>query len=186
MSEIDPYYPVNRFVPTACVTEQVGNDVLTFDEDRLQFHTMHELVFQVLQASDGTRSVDQIAALVFGRADTAQQHLTGQALLDLMNAELIAEDPEAKARFFSRRAFGKAAAALLLGGVGLPLVKSITAPDAASALTRCGNGQNTEACGEGIGGCLSCCCCRLSAGLIFCADRIACEGPDGFGPYECI
>jgi hypothetical protein len=162
MTEIDPYHPVARLVPRPCVTEQIGNDVVTLDEERLQYHTMHEQVFQVLRASDGTRSVEEIAALVFGAPHEARVQLTSQALLDLMDAELIVEDRDARARFFSRRAFGKAAAALLVGGAGLPLVKSITAPDAASAATRCGSGAYMAACDNYAGNdCLSCCCCGL-------------------------
>lgn len=135
----------------------------------------------MLRLSDGTRSADEIAARVFGDADRVHRDATGQALLDLMEAGLIAENAEARGRLFSRRAVGKAAAALLLGGVGLPLVKSITAPDAASALTRCGDGGPADPCGPDIGGCQSCCCCFVSPGIVLCADRAACEPT-----YECI
>jgi hypothetical protein len=182
MTENDPYHPAALVVPRSCVTEQVGNDVVTLDEARLHYHTMHEQVFQVLRASDGTRSVEEISALVFGQAAEPHLHLTGQALLDLMDAELIAEDAGARERFFGRRAFGKAAAALLLGGVGLPLVQSITAPDAASAVSRCGPWDYEQSCDKNPGnGCLSCCCCGANgAGAGLCRPEGECTNLGGF------
>jgi hypothetical protein len=178
MTEIDPYHPVARLVPRSCAIEQVGDDVVTLDVERLQYHAMHEQVFQVLRASDGSRSVDEIAAMVFGRSDEPQVDVTKQALLDLMDAELIAEDIDARERFFSRRAVGKAAAALLLGVVGLPLVKSITAPDAASAQTCLAEWGTGTVCTTGDScRCLDGCCCRISAAQAFCATAEAC-GPE--------
>jgi hypothetical protein len=185
MTEYDPYYPVARLVPRSCAIEQVGDDVVTLDEERLQYHSMHEQVFQVLRASDGSRSVDEIAALVFGRSGEPQVDLTNQALLDLMDAELIADDTAARERFFSRRAVGKAAAALLLGAVGLPLVKSISAPDAASAVTRCGSKPIGAGCTTSdTDGCLSCCCCAAATQGI-CQTEEFCSQFSASG-YSCM
>lgn len=166
-------------------TESVGSDIVMFVESgsTMEYHTLANGAHAIWQAADGHRDEAAIAEMVFWDRSELSIARVEAGLVALMDAGLL---ESAEGTTTTRRTVAKLAAAVLLGGIGLPAVVSITAPDAASAATRWGDGKNTESCGDGIGGCLTGCCCRLSPGTIFCADRIACEGPDGFGPYECI
>lgn len=139
-------------------------------EGRLEYHTFSGGAFEVWILLDGLTSLDEIAAQVFpGRRDGLV--LVTMALQQLDGADLLAGS-SARLPAMNRRTAIKAAAA------GLPLVVSISAPYAASAVSRWGSRGPGESCGVGLEGCTTGCCCapNLEAIQGICLDRTYCEG----------
>jgi hypothetical protein len=110
------------------VIEAIGDELLVYDTAVSRAHSLNASAAAVFQACDGTRSVGQIATEC-----GLDEELAELALADLVRFGLVA-DHAGTAQGVSRRAvirrLAVTGAAL---GVGVPAIRSITAPTAAMA-----------------------------------------------------
>lgn len=161
-------------------TAEVGDDVVLFDEQRMQYHELSWDAGAIWTRLDGLRSVEDVSAIVYGdqssenvaRVDHAVQLLAESGLLHGAGAD--------RPSSLDRRTMTRLVVAGVAGVVGLPVVKSITVPDAASAETTflpagqsCGP-QVNGVCAPGL------CCC--AAGQGYCYSPEVCTGAG----YACM
>jgi hypothetical protein len=153
--------------------------------DTMVYHTCSGGTYDIWLAADGERSLEELAALVYGGRSRAAVALAQMAVHELTMAGLMTEDDGDAPSLLSRRRVARLAAAGVLGGVGLPLVKSITAPDAASADTCLAEWDSPHECGAGDScRCFSGCCCQRPGLSAICFDAASCRAA-GSG-YFCI
>ncbi len=129
--------------------ERVGNDLVLFDAETMQYHTLNAVAERIWRACDGVASVASI---------TASTGLPGEVVettvSELGEASLLATPGGGWAVSMNRRRAAKLIAAGVVGAVGVPVVLSITAPDSASAQTQlraCGSGEHQTATGCSLG-----------------------------------
>lgn len=115
--------------------EWVGRDAVVWIGDRMEYHTCVGGSYEVWQLADGTRTEAELAELVFGDRSASSLALVELALDELTMAGLLETGEDGSAAGISRRRAARLAAAGLIGAVGLPAVRSITAPAAADGLT---------------------------------------------------
>lgn len=141
---------------------QIDGDVLALDTNRLIYHTMNQVAFDIWLACDGTRNPSDVhEALLAGHPDLTLDAVN-LGLAELEDAGVLegagdisiaSED----ARQYSRRK-------VLMGGAALvPIIASITAPDASaqnSGTIPLGGSCN---CSSGPTCCRSGCCLELYA-----------------------
>lgn len=122
------------------IVDSIGDELLVYDTSSSRAHSLNAVVAAVWKACDGTRSPEQIAAHT--GLDPAAVEL---ALDNLAEIELISGH---KRTGISRRsalrritvgAAGLTVGAAAAGGVAaaLPVIRSITAPTAAKAVSNC-------------------------------------------------
>lgn len=134
--------PENRRLPRArteeLLVEELGEEVLVYDQRRDRAHCLNRAAALVWRACDGRTTVTDVAARLEGElAVPAGEPVVWMALHRLERARLLAEPvelPAPRARF-SRREVVRALG--IAGGLALalPAVESIVAPLAAQAAT---------------------------------------------------
>jgi hypothetical protein len=156
--------------------EKVGEDRVLFDRSALQYHTLSRDAFMIWRGLNGLRSEEDVAESVYGdRSDVSVARVHHAIALLAENGLLEEVDPEAPS-FLTRRAATKLAAAGLAGMMGLPVVKSITVPDAVSA----GSVDmppipNDRTCPTDLSQpCESDCCCTGGGEYGLCLDSFEC------------
>jgi hypothetical protein len=161
--------------------EQLERELILLDLIESEYHTLSNKAPEIWLASNGQRSVADIAEMVYGDRARASLLLTRIGLRELADAGLMTEGRPALAVMNRRRA-AQLAAAAVLGLVGLPIVTSITVPDSASAISRFGPRGNGDSCGIGLEGCVSGCCCgpTLESTAGTCLDRSFCVNYPAF------
>lgn len=152
------FKPLARSIETYAICSVGDNEILMLDGDRLEYHTLNSSAFGVWQLCDGNRTLREIQHGLFEANSEEGIEIVEQAMTMLDEAGLLASSVQSMSLRRTRRTALKFTAAGLVGSVVLPVVKSITAPDAASAVSRCGDGVTDQPCGE-TSGCISCCCC---------------------------
>jgi hypothetical protein len=148
-------------------SESLGSEIVLFDTERIQYHTLNETANAVWKVCDGLRTPADIAR---------DLELPGEAVelavAELGEAGLLEASQEAfDARVHRRRAL-KLVAAGVIGAVGLPAVTSITVPHAMASVSSCGEPSTVPL--ESPCGCTSeCvftfgekCCCSYSQGQV--------------------
>lgn len=106
-------------------SERVGEDLVLFDDRTMQYHTLNSSAERIWRACDGVATVDVIASAMALSVEVVEI-----TLADLVDASLL-EIPAGSwtVSMERRRAIGLIAAGL----AGIPVTRSITAPEAASA-----------------------------------------------------
>lgn len=157
--------------------ERIGDELLVSDCERSRFHALNEPARRLWEACDGTRSVAELATVVYGNATPESVAVVRDAVRALAESELI---EGCAARSFDRRT-----AIRLIGGsaLALPMIASISFPTPASALTCTPGvtgwiGDYVGCAASGSASCLSCCCCASGPDTGgFChPDPAACNG----------
>lgn len=153
--------PKARPVAEFSVCEIGEGEVILLDIDRLEYHTLNRVAFDIWTLCNGTRNIEAIAATHCGLPQTvAHVALIELAVVELDQAGLIECFTVIEPTFGPRRRLLKLAAAAVVGGLALPTVQSVTAPDSASAVTRCGTRSIGDPCAaDDSAACQSCCCC---------------------------
>lgn len=121
--------------PTRIYSEYLADSVIVLDTDAMHYHSLNRTAADVWTLCDGRRSVRDIASELQLQGIDAPEEAVALAVTELGDAELLqAAPPLGESRVHRRRVL-KLAAAGLIGAGALPLVESITVPDAASAAT---------------------------------------------------
>jgi hypothetical protein len=152
--------------------EWANGDAVMFDCETFEYHTLSREAFELWEAADGARCVDELAMLVFGDATREHVLLTKYLIMELTAAGLLDGDDRDAPGFLTRRKAAKLAVVTLLGGVALPVVDSITAPVSADGISppppppkiipineQCYSTYATGACVEGT------CCCHPASDI---------------------
>jgi hypothetical protein len=119
-----------------------GGEVVLYDDEQMEYHTLSDSAFAVWQLCDGRRTLGDIAADLAWAGIHLPVEAVELAVAELLDAQLLASNQHEPRLRLDRRNALKTAAAAALGGVALPLVSSITAPQSASALSNLGNGAS--------------------------------------------
>jgi hypothetical protein len=122
---------------TGLVVRELPGELVVYDLDRHQAHCLNRTAASVFRGADGTRSLDDLGALLGDGFDRAEREAAVRMALDqLASAELL--DPHAQiepAGGLSRRS------ALRRAGLGaallLPAIASVVAPTPAEAAATC-------------------------------------------------
>ena len=131
--------PVNHARPKrlgeeSFTTTTVDGELLVYDPERQHIHHLNPVASTVWHLCDGQRTVPAIAAAATSElGEPVDDEHVRLALELLENASLIDAGGLVPARR-SRRSFLRKAA---IGGVAVPLIASVTAPDAALASSNC-------------------------------------------------
>lgn len=145
----------------------VGRDtIVLFDCQRTQYHSMNAIAYEVWRLCDGSGTLLDIKEKVEALGHHITTEMFELGIMDLQAAGLLRHQTSelSDSTFVERRRVLKLIAAGFVGGVVLPTVASITAPDSASAISNCGSRSPGDPCSTTPGeGCTSCCCCGTSA-----------------------
>lgn len=124
--------PAARPLGDFCM-ERVGDDVVLYDAETLRYHTLNTMAYDIWRLCDGVRSVEQIGFDL--QRGEIQFEVIDAAIAQLGEAGLLqAPEDHFEARV-PRRKLLKMAVAGAVGAAVLPVVKSVTVPDAAAAAT---------------------------------------------------
>lgn len=124
--------------------EFVGDEAIVFDVERSTYHRMSVETFEIWRSFDG--HVDPIA---IARSFGVPRSTVDMTLRELRDAGLMDETIVIQSSI-DRRTILRRSAAIAAGAAGLPLITSISAPNAASALTTCRySGQCPSGCCQG-------------------------------------
>lgn len=132
------------FVPPAArptsefSTTQVGDDeYVVFDDVRSAYHTLNGPAWEVWQRCDGRKSIVEIEDELDQISLDVPPDWTQLAVEELGNASLLQAPGHQFDPRHTRRRILQTAAGVGVGAVLLPIVKSISAPESASAESRC-------------------------------------------------
>src|SRR3954452_16915698 len=140
------------------VVEEIGDELLVYDLDTDEAHSLDPAAAAIWRACDGTTTPADIAARL--TLDDAAVQATLKHLGDL---NLLTGQAPAVAVTHSRRAvLRRGLVAGAAGAVAIPVIRSIVAPTPAHAQSGGGlpNGQPCTA-----GQCASGCCCAVGGGV---------------------
>lgn len=108
--------------------ERVGDDLVILDGETLQYHTLNYVAAWIWQSCNGVTTPARMAQDL-----NIPVEIIESTIVDLDQAGLLQAPSGRWDLTLSRRRATKLLAAGLVGAVGLPVIKSITAPDAAAA-----------------------------------------------------
>lgn len=168
----NPDAPVPAARPLSDFTiERVGDDLVIFDGETMQYHTVNAVATSIWRACDGIATAEAIAASTGLPVEVVET-----TIAELGEASLIQSPANTWSVAMNRRRAAKVIAAGAVGAVGIPVVLSVTAPSHQAAATTChsidGNACNNSPTGcnalcGGAGNVVSClfsggstsCCC---------------------------
>lgn len=134
--------------------ERIGDDLVLFDGETMQYHTLNAVAERIWRACDGVVTIESIALSTGLPVEVVET-----TVAELGEASLLQTPASAWSIPMNRRRAAKLIAAGAVGAVGVPVVLSITAPShqaAASPLPNCklisGFGPGWP-CDGGIGAC---------------------------------
>lgn len=144
-----PLHPKSR--QTGLLIDHVGDETIVYDEDRHEAHSLNRAASIVWEASDGRRTVGELATLL-GKTLGIETNdsIVEYALDELARVHLLENGPGggeqvSRRDALRRMSFASAAA------VALPVVLSLATPTpamAASGSTQNGQGQNNNNPGQ--------------------------------------
>lgn len=128
-------FPATAAVPAArplseFTVERVGDELIIFDGETMHYHTLNASASRIWRQCDGVTSVTVMAAELGMPVEIVER-----SIAELGEAGLLQSAHGSWDAAVSRRRAAKVVAAGLVGAVGLPVIKSITVPDAAAAVS---------------------------------------------------
>lgn len=166
------------------VVEEVGDEVLVYDEQTAAAHCLTKQAAAVWRTCDGQRTADQIAIKLEMDPETV-----ARALEELERCELFETFEVTKADAVTRREATLRFAKVGAAAAAAPLIYSIAAPTPALASSQAfclGLG-----CGHGCADCFKnncCCCCPGSGATKHCTADCStanCSGPEPCSGHGC-
>jgi len=129
------------------LVQEIGNEVVVYDQERDQAHTLNRTAAFVWRNCDGETTVPQLAALVAVELGVAaDEDVVWMALDRLSRANLLEGKVERPGKAVSRRELLRRMSVAGAAAVMLPMVTSLVAPTAAMAASPAGG------CGLGTPG----------------------------------
>lgn len=127
--------------------ERVGDDLVLFDGETMQYHTLNGVAERIWRLCDGIASVEMIASASGLPVDVVETTIG-----ELGEASLLQTRASTWAVSMNRRRAAKLIAAGAAGAVGVPVVLSITAPSHQVAASHmCGNINSDCSAQGGVG-----------------------------------
>jgi hypothetical protein len=123
------------------VIETIGDELLVYDTETSRAHSLNASAAAVFEACDGTRSAEQI-----GQEGGLDADAVGLALADLAKSGLLEGYVEPSERVSRRTVIRRLAVAGAGIGVAVPVIRSITAPTPAMAITATHKGNAGQHC----------------------------------------
>ena len=120
------------------LTEEIGDDLLVYDETRDTAHRLNRTAAAVWRACDGKRTpAELVEVLRIAIGDIADEDLVLVTLDDLRGNGLVEDAPERDRETMraSRRQFIRRVGTVGAAAMALPIVHSISAPEPAAAQT---------------------------------------------------
>lgn len=126
--------------------ERVGDDLVIFDGETMQYHTLNGVAAKIWRACDGAASIEAIA-----QSMGLPVEVVATTIGELGEASLLQTPASAWSVGMNRRRAAKLIAAGAAGAIGVPVVLSLTAPShqaAASGFRDCvwPEGPSTTGC----------------------------------------
>ncbi len=157
--------PHPRRRTSGLLLQQTGEDLVVFDQQRNLSHALNRTAALVFEHADGSRSVDDLVALLQTELnETADEDLVLMTLGKLRRAHLLEEagPRTAEAMRNSRRRFVRK-----IGLVGsltllLPMVETVVAPHSAHAQSGTASAASCES--ESDSGCSTSCATACASG----------------------
>jgi hypothetical protein len=142
---------------TGLVVEELGDELLVYDLQRDEAHSLGAAASRVWKACDGTTTVDSLSVQL-----DLDREIVADAISGLRECHLLDEVPTAG---ITRRGFSLRAVKIGAAAAAVPLIVSIAAPAAAMAVTEsfcAGIAVSANGCGD----ChkYGCCCCEPPGG----------------------
>jgi hypothetical protein len=145
------------------VIEEVGSELLIYDQTNNQAHSLGTAAASVWRACDGDTDAEGLQSATGLDKDTVLH-----ALEELRECRLLDEGPVSDAGM-TRRTMGIKAAKIGGAAAATPLIVSLLAPMPAAAATVtpafCTNGGTSFACGVDCQSRHCCCCCQTTGGV---------------------
>jgi hypothetical protein len=148
------------------IIERIGDELLVYDTGTSRAHSLNATSAAVFESCDGSRSVEQITEETGLDADAV-----GLALADLDKSGLLEGYAEPSERVSRRTVIRRLAVAGAGIGVAVPVIRSITAPTPALAISASHKGSAGQPCtppggrsGFQQAGCSSSSLCNSSTG----------------------
>ncbi len=113
--------------------EAVGDELVIFECENFHYHSLNPAAATVFRLCDGLRTIGQISALTQTTRYALDEDAVALAVAELGEAGLLQQPAETFDSRWHRRKFLKVAGVGLVGGFGIPVVTSITAPSAEAA-----------------------------------------------------
>jgi hypothetical protein len=123
------------------IVESIGEELLVYDSKTSRAHSLNDSAAAVFRACDGTRSVEQITQ---GTGLDSDQ--VGLAMADLAKSGLLEGYAEPFERVSRRTVIRRLAVAGAGIGVAAPVIRSITAPSPALAVSATHKGHAGQPC----------------------------------------
>lgn len=145
------------------VIEEVGSELLIYDQTNSQAHSLGAAAATVWRACDGDTDAEGLQAATGLDKDTVLR-----ALEELRECRLLDEGPVSEPAGMTRRTMSIKAAKIGGAAAATPLIVSLLAPMPAAAATVtpafCTNGGSSAACGVNCSSRHCCCCCQTTGG----------------------
>jgi hypothetical protein len=139
------------------IVEDLGGELLVYDADSCQAHSLDARASAIWRACDGTRSAGAIAEFTGVSEDEVWLTLTRLEALDLLSRP-AAEAPSQTRRTLLRRGLTAGA----VGALAAPIIKTIVAPAPADAVTAVCTPDNQPCDLDNPGACCSDICCNFN------------------------
>jgi hypothetical protein len=152
------------------VVEALGDELLVYDRDTDQAHSLDPAAAEIWRACDSTATPADIAARLNLDEAAVQASLKHLAELDLLTGEAAALTVTHSRRAVLRRGLVAGAA----GAVAVPVISSIVAPPAHAQGSCQPSTPDLEECLQTCE-CTSGCCCAHSAGFTLCLTPVNCQ-----------
>ena len=162
---VPPARPLSDF----CM-EHVGDDVVLYDPEAIQYHTLNSAAYAVWRQCDGQRTIEEVRRALDFDGYNLHSDAVLLAVAQLDESGLLEVDERTFEVRVQRRKVLKLAAVGIITAVGLPVVSSITAPDAAAQNSCGGPCASPNVCCTASGP------CRLPLGSSCTADSQCCPG----------
>jgi len=137
-----PLNPKSR--QTGLLVDHVGDETIVYDEERHEAHSLNRAASIVWEASDGRRTVGELATLLGTTLDIeASDSIVEYALAELARVHLLENGPDGGADVSRRDALRRMSFAGA-AAVALPVVLSLASPTPAMAASGSTSNQNGQ------------------------------------------
>lgn len=163
------YRPVAR--SAGLVVEPIGDEVLVYDLESNEAHSLNPVTAIVWDAADGSRSAADLASLLVELGPAAATDAVHHILGELGDRGLLLDPPPAGSPRISRRQLMARIGAVGAGVMAFPLIDSLSAPLAAQQASCLADGEGCQGNAE----CCSGVCDGVCQAVVICLNPTVCD-----------